>query len=320
YVRRSRRRFWRSEGDADKQAAYSTLHTVLVTLTKLLAPIIPFVTETMYQNLVRSIDPRAAESVHHCDWPEVESELLDQTLLDDVALSRSIVALGHSIRASNNIKVRQPLSEVIVVVNRTLHDSINRTKDIIADELNVKTVELAENEADFVTYQLLPDNKKLGPKFGAKFPQVRGTLKDAEAFKVVRAVRAGEHVFLGEFDLAPDEILITPQPREGFAIASENGVVVAIDTHLSNELLREGLAREIVRRVQDLRKSAGLEISDHITLTYRTSGEVKASIDHWASYIQSETLADEMIDAEPRGTIESEEIDDVKIVLGIEKK
>ncbi len=320
YVRRSRRRFWRSESDADKHAAYSTLHTVLVTLTKLLAPIIPFVTETIYQNLVCSIDPRAPESVHHTDWPQVDRSLLDQTLLNDVALSRSIVALGHSIRASNNIKVRQPLGKAIVVVNHTQQESVNRMQDMIADELNVKTVELAENEADLVTYQLLPDNKKLGPKFGAKFPQVRGALKDADALKVVETIRVGEHVFLGEFDLAPDEILVSPQPREGFAIASENGVVVAIDTHLSNELLREGLAREIVRRVQDLRKSAGFEISDHIVLTYQTSGEVKASIDHWASYIQSETLADELIDAEPRGTIESDEIDGVKIALGVEKK
>lgn len=321
YVRRSRRRFWRSESDADKQAAYSTLYDVLVTLTKLLAPIIPFLPEALYQNLVRSINLHAPESVHHCDWPQIDRARLDRTLLDDVALSRSIVALGHSIRASNNIKVRQPLGKTIVVVADHLQqDSVNRTKDIIADELNVKAVELAEDEAALVTYQLLPDNKKLGPKFGSKFPQVRGALKDADGSQVAAAVRAGQHVILGEFDLAPDEILVTPQPREGFAIASENGVVVALDTHLSPNLLREGLAREIVRRVQDLRKSAGFEISDRITLSYQTSGEVKAAIDQWASYIKSETLADELIDAEPRGTIESAEIDGVKIVLGVVKK
>jgi isoleucyl-tRNA synthetase len=324
YVRRSRRRFWRSESDADKQAAYSTLYTVLVTLTKLLAPIIPFVTETLYQNLVRSIDPNAPESVHHCDWPQVDRSLLDQTLLDDVALSRSIVALGHSIRSSNNIKVRQPLARAFVVVNPAQQASVMRTRDIIADELNVKDVELAEHETVFVTYQLLPDNKKLGPKYGSKFSEVRAVLKWAEketiAPSIVQAVRAGEHVPLKEFKFAPDEILIVPKPREGWAIASENGVVVALDIHLSTDLLREGLAREVVRRVQDMRKNAGFEISDHITLTYQTSGEVKAAIDLWASYIQSETLADEMIEGEPRGTIESDEIDGVQIVLGVQKK
>jgi isoleucyl-tRNA synthetase len=325
YVRRSRRRFWRSESDADKQAAYSTLYQVLVTLTKLLAPIIPFVTETVYQNLVRSIDSSAPESVHHCDWPQVDRAQLDQTLLDDVALSRSIVALGHSIRASNNIKVRQPLGKAIVVVNHALHDSVNRSKDMIADELNVKSVELAEDEAALVTYQLLPDNKKLGPKFGSKFPQVRGALKDADGAKVAAAVRAGEHVILGEFDLAPDEILVNPQPREGFAIASENGVVVAIDTHLSNDLLREGVAREIVRLVQDYRKQAGFEISDHISgLIYKTTGEPKAAIDQWASYIKSETLADELTEGELPHTDVSTTIytgiNGVLIELGVLKK
>ncbi|HET7376008.1 MAG TPA: class I tRNA ligase family protein, partial [Anaerolineae bacterium] len=320
YVRRSRRRFWKSEGDADKQAAYSTLYEVLVTLSKLLAPITPFLTEQMYQNLVRSVDISSPESVHHCDWPQVDRALFDQTLLSDVALSRSIVALGHSIRASNNIKVRQPLGKAIIVVAHTQQASVNRTKDIIADELNVKMVELAEDEAALVTYQLLPDNKKLGPKLGSKFPKLRSALKEADAFKVVSAVRAGEHVVLGEFELAPDEILINPQPREGFAIASEAGIVVAIDTHLSDDLLREGLAREIVRRVQDLRKSAGFDISDHITLTYQTSGAVKASIDQWANYIQMETLADEMIEGEPPGSVEPAEIDGIKIALGVAKR
>ena len=346
YVRRSRRRFWKSDGDADKQAAYSTLYEVLVNLAKILAPVLPFMAEAMYQNLVRSLssaeaapstaspwdtprkgqawepDPLVAapESIHHCAYPQPDQSLIDHELLDDVALSRSVVTLGHSIRASSNLKVRQPLGKAIVVVAHDRQDSVRRTADIIADELNVKSVELAEDEAALVTYRLLPDNKKLGPKFGAKFPQVRSALQSADSFAIAHAVRSGQRVTLGEFELAPDEILVTPQPREGFAIASESGVVVALDTHVTPELKQEGQAREVVRWVQDLRKTAGFEISDHIVLTYQAEGEVKATLEQWAPYIQLETLADELREGEPQGTTDEDEIDGMKVKLGVEKK
>jgi isoleucyl-tRNA synthetase len=320
YVRRSRRRFWKSDGDADKQAAYAALYEVLVNLAKILAPVLPFMAEAMYQNLVRAIDPVAPESIHHCAYPQADESLIDHDLLDDVLLSRSVVTLGHSIRASSNLKVRQPLGKAIVVVAHDRQDSVKRTADIIADELNVKSVELAEDEAALVTYRLLPDNKKLGPKFGAKFPQVRSALQSADSFTIAHAVRSGQRVTVGEFELAPDEILVTPQPREGFAIATEGGVVVALDTHVTPELKQEGQAREVVRWVQDLRKTAGFEISDHIVLTYQAEGEVKAALQQWASYIQLETLADELREGEPQGTTDEDEIDGMKVKLGVEKK
>ncbi len=319
YVRRSRRRFWKSVGDSDKQAAYLTLYEVLVTFAKLLAPMLPFVTEALYQNLVRSVDDSAPESIHHCAYPTADEATIDHELLNDVAISRAAVALGHSIRSSSSVKVRQPLGKAIVVVTHDQRDSVERTKDIIADELNVKSVELAENEADFVTYKLLPDNKKLGPKFGQKFPQVRAALQSADGFAVAHAVRSGQSVTLGEFTLAPDEILVTPQPREGFAIASEGGVVVALDTHITPELKSEGQAREVVRRVQDLRKQAGFEISDHIELTYQADSDVKAAIEQWATYIQSETLADSMTEGEPQGAVDEGEIDGIRVKLGVMK-
>jgi len=320
YVRRSRRRFWKSEADADKQAAYSTLYEVLVNLAKILAPVLPFMTEALYQNLVRAVDANAPESIHHCAYPQTAESLIDHELLDDVALSRSVVTLGHSIRASSNLKVRQPLGKAIVVVAHDRQDSVKRTADIIADELNVKSVELAEDEAALVTYKLLPDNKKLGPKFGAKFPQVRAALQSADSFAVAHAVRAGHRVTLGEFELAADEILVTPQPREGFAIASESGVVVALDTHVTPELKQEGQAREVVRRVQDLRKTAGFEISDHIVLTYQAAGDMKATIEQWAAYIKSETLADELREGEPQVATDEDEIDGMKVKLGVAKQ
>jgi isoleucyl-tRNA synthetase len=320
YVRRSRRRFWKSDGDADKQAAYSTLYEVLVNLAKVLAPVLPFLAEALYQNLVRSVDANAPESVHHCAYPKAVEFMIDRTLLNDVALSRAVVTLGHSIRSSSNLKVRQPLGKAIVVVAHDQRRRVERTADIIADELNVKSVELAEDEAALVTYKLLPDNKKLGPKFGAKFPQVRSALQSADSFAIAHAVRSGQSVTVGEFELAPDEILVTPQPREGFAIASEGGVVVALDTHVTPELKQEGQAREVVRRVQDLRKTAGFEISDHILLTYQAEREMQATIEQWAAYIKSETLADELRAGEPVGTNDEDEIDGAKVRLGVEKR
>jgi isoleucyl-tRNA synthetase len=282
--------------------------------------VLPFMAETMYQNLVRSVEATAPESVHHCAYPKAVEFMIDRTLLNDVALSRAVVTLGHSIRASSNLKVRQPLGKAIVVVAHDQRKRVVRTADIIADELNVKSVELAEDEAALVTYKLLPDNKKLGPKFGAKFPQVRVALQSADAFVVVHAVRSGQSVTLGEFELAPDEILVTPQPREGFAIAAESGVVVALDTHVTPELKQEGQAREVVRRVQDLRKAAGFEISDHIVLTYQAEDEMKTIFAHWGEYIKSETLADELREGQPAGTTDEDEIDGMKVKLGVEKK
>ena len=320
YVRRSRRRFWKSEADADKQAAYATLYEMLVELAKILAQVLPFMTEAMYQNLVRSLDANAPESIHHCGYPQANERLIDHDLLDDVALSRMVVTLGHSIRASSNLKVRQPLSKAIVVVAHERQDSVRRTADIIADELNVKWVELAEEEAALVTYKLLPDNKKLGPKFGPKFPQVRSALQGADSFVVAQAVRSGQSVTLGEFVLAPDEILVTPQPREGFAIASDGGVVVALDTHVTPELKREGQAREVVRRVQDLRKTAGFEISDHSELTYQAEGDMQSTLEQWATYIQAETLADELRAGEPVGVTDEDEIDGMRVTLGVVKR
>ena len=149
---------------------------------------------------------------------------------------------------------------------------------------------------------------------------MRAALQSADSFAVVLAVRSGQSVTLGEFELAPDEILVTPHPREGFAIASESGVVVALDTHVTPELKQEGQAREVVRRVQDLRKSAGFEISDHIVLTYQAAGEMKVTLGQWADYIKSETLADELREGEPAGTTDEDEIDGMKVKLGVVKR
>ncbi len=325
YVRRSRRRFWKSESDADKNAAYSTLYDVLLTLAKLLAPMLPFLAEAVYQNLARSFDAGAPESVHHCDWPAADAARIGAGLLADMAAARQVVTLGHATRANNNLKVRQPLGKVIVVVPEARRSAVVRMSDVIADELNVKTVELAADEAELVTYKLLPDNKKLGPRFGAKFPLVRKALAEADTTRVVAAIRSGSPVTLGggedTVELAPDEILVTPQPREGFAVSSEAGVVVALDTALTPALVREGLARDIVRRIQDLRKKAGFDISDRIVAAAQAEGELRAAIEAWQDYVRAETLSDELRFGapEPGMLTEEDSLDGMRLALGVKR-
>jgi isoleucyl-tRNA synthetase len=306
-VRRSRRRFWRSEADADKQAAYATLYEVLVTLTKLMAPIIPFTTETMYQNLVRSVDANAPESVHHCLWPAPNPAWSDDPLLADMATARIVVALGHATRAAHNLKVRQPLVRAVAVVPPGQRDGLMRMRDLVAEELNVKAVELAANEAELITYKLLPNNKLLGPKFGQRFPQVRAALESADPAAAVATLRGGQalSLVLSDGSLAPitlEEVIVNPLPRPGFAVASENEVVVALDTIITPELRLEGLAREIVRRIQDLRKSAGFDISDRIITHYQAAPGLAGAFASFAAYIKVETLSvDLLAGAGPNG-------------------
>lgn len=298
YVRRSRRRFWKSEADADKNAAYTTLYEVLVTLTKLLAPFTPFLAEVMYQNLVRSVDTNAPESVHHCDFPRAEAALLEAPLLEEMDAARKVVNLGHSVRAENNLKVRQPLARVLVVAPYEQRARLAQMSALIADELNVKTLQLVENEAELVTYKLLPDNRVLGPKFGKMFPQVRAALGATDPYVAVATLRAGKNLVLDvdgqRVELAPSQVLITPQPKSGFAVKADGEYVVALDTNVTPELKAEGLAREFVRRVQDLRKSAEFDIADHIRIYYTATPTLANAIETHRAYIMGETLADEM--------------------------
>ncbi|MCC7359594.1 MAG: isoleucine--tRNA ligase [Anaerolineales bacterium] len=325
YVRRSRRRFWKSEADADKQAAYSTLHQVLVTLAKLLAPFIPFTTEALYQNLVRTADPNAPLSVHHCAWPAADRALVDSALLADMATARTVVALGHATRASHNLKVRQPLARAVVVVAPEQQAGLLRMKALVADELNVKTVALAANEGELITYKLLPNNRLLGPRFGARFPRVRAALEAADASAAVAALRGGQPLRLdldGEtVALAADDVLINPLPRTGFAVSVEGGVVVALDTSLTPDLRAEGLARELVRRIQDLRKTSGFDIADRIVTYYTGTPGLVDALTAFAPYIQAETLSVDLLAGEaPAGAVTAaDSIDDERVTLALVK-
>jgi isoleucyl-tRNA synthetase len=306
YVRRSRRRFWKSEQDADKNAAYATLYQVLTTLCRLLAPLVPFATEAMYQNLVRPVDPDAPESVHHTDWPQADPAAVDEDLLAQMALARQVVALGHSARNGRNIKLRQPLACALVYLEPGTSELDGDLVALVQDELNVKQVTFVDDVSALVTYRLLPDSKALGPRFGERFPAVRAALATQDPLVTVRRLWAGlplrlelapseaEGVGGEEVELAPEEVLVREEAREGLAVASERGVTVAVDTVLTPELVAEGLAREVVRRVQNLRKEVGFDLDDRIVTTYEADGELAEAIEAWRDFIAAETLSVEL--------------------------
>jgi isoleucyl-tRNA synthetase len=285
YVRRSRRRFWKSEHDADKNNAYGTLYHVLVKFSKTLAPFVPFISEVIYQNLVRSVRPDAYESIHHTTWPLVDSSIIDDA--EQMSLARQVASLGLSARANANLKVRQPLSKVLVHAGKAVLSQ--NLVDIVMDELNVKAFEFVEQESALVQYKVLPDNKLLGPKFGARFPLVRAALAQADPAKVAFDVRAGLPITLevaGEtVELSPETILVSTEPLPGLAVAADKYITVGIDATLTPELKAEGLAREIVRRVQEMRKNAGFNIEDRITTCYQAEGLLKDVFITWGEYI-----------------------------------
>lgn len=296
YVRRSRRRFWKSETDGDKTAAYATLYRVLVTLTRLLAPFIPFTTEAMYQNLVCSQDSQAPASVHHCLWPAADPQAIDQRLLDKMGLAIQVAALGRAARSAADLKLRQPLAKVSVHVgNQQSGRDLLELADVVAEEVNVKEVEIVSQVGQLVNYKLLPNNRLLGPKLGALFPKVRAVLAGLDPAGAASQLQQAGQLIVNldgqAITLTDEELLVQTESRGGLAVISEKGVTVAVDTHLSPALLQEGYARDLVRAINSLRKEVGLEIADRIELSYQASGEVAQAFQNFADYIQQETLA-----------------------------
>ena len=300
YVRRSRRRFWKSEHDADKNAAYATLYHVLLVLSRLLAPFIPFVTEVMYQNLVRSVVNADCESVHHCDWPTADESLVDQELLDGMALAMQVAALGRAARSASNVKLRQPLARALVFAGQAAGQMAGLA-ELVTDELNVKALEFVAEQGEIVQYEIGLQPKLLGPKHGSRYPRLRQAVAQADAGSLARRFRSGESVMLdlgdGEppVELLPEEVEVRLRAREGFAVAEERGLVVAVDVTLTPGLVREGLARDLVRRIQSLRKDADFQLDDRILTFYETDEEMAQVVAEWGQYVRDETLSRELI-------------------------
>ena len=323
YVRRSRRRFWKSEYDEDKNTAYATLYHVLIKLIKTLAPLVPFVTEEMYQNLVRNVHPDSYESVHHTNYPQTDEKVIDEQLIEQMALARRIASLGLSARSSANIKVRQPLSKVFVYVSEGKAELNDELIAIVSDELNVKAFEFVDNAKQLVNYKILPNNKLLGPRFGSMFPKVRTALNTLDPLNTAQKVEGGENTSLEIDDetitLSPEEILVETQPIEGLAIAADKMVTVAIDVVITPELQSEGLAREIVRRIQAMRKNADFNIEDRIKTYYKADEDITNVFTSWSEYIKAETLTTDLRNEDPpeNGYTEEQKINGKKVIIGI---
>jgi isoleucyl-tRNA synthetase len=302
YVRRNRRRFWKSERSSDKLAAYQTLYTVLTVLTRLLAPIMPFLTEAMYQNLeVGAAETKRISSVHLCDFPSADESVIDAELSADMEALLRLVSLGLSARNSVRIKVRQPLAEIkILPASEPERRTVARFADQISEELNVKKVTLHDPaQGPLLQYEIKPNLKTLGPKFGERVKEIQKTLAALDPRSVVEKVQAGgilEVACDGEtLQLNQNDLLINVKAPDGWAGLADQRTQIALDVRVTEQLAREGMAREIVRHIQELRKKSGLEIEDRIRLYLQTdSSTVREAIDVHQGYICGETLAVEL--------------------------
>lgn len=326
YLRRSRRRFWKSESDSDKQSAYQTLYTALNTISKLLAPTMPFLAEELYQNLVRSVDPFAPESVTLAEWPKYEEAFIDEALNRDMALVMRLVSLGHSARQKANRKVRQPLAEVAFSVgNAAERKAVTSFGELIADELNVKMVRLLDASTEAVSHTVKPLPKQLGQKYGNQFPAIQKAILALNPEEVAHTLLAGDALKVStgdqEYTILPDEVEVKAQAKEGFSVAEEGAYVAALVTELTPALVQEGQAREFVRRVQDLRKNAGLDVADRITLFVTASSNLKSALEAHQEYVMSETLATSFQFEKPPSGAPSlnDEFDGEKVTFGLLK-
>ena len=293
YVRRSRRRFWKSENDTDKWAAYHTLYQALLSLSKLIAPVTPFFTEAIYQNLVVALDPEAPQSIHLCRFPEVEERWLDEDLLRRVDVVIKTVELGRAARNKANLKVRQPLANVSVFFPGEKDRSYAKDlQEQVLEELNIKTLTVVETADDLVQFDVKPNLGLLGPKYGKDMGQITQLIRAADPQDLLKQSKAKTNIQLGTFELLPEELLISTIEPEGQAVVEEAGVVVAVDTELSEALISEGMARDFIRNVQNMRKDAEFDVSDRINIYVDADEELQSVISEHQQYIANETLAE----------------------------
>ena len=296
YVRRNRRRFWKSSDTGDKLAAYLTLYECLDVAQRLMAPFVPFLAEHVYGNLVRSVQPDAPESVHMAAWPEADPARDDDKLLFEIGVVQKVVGLGRAARAQSGLRTRQPLARLLVrVPDDASASAVDSHKDQVLEELNVKSLEFIARDAGLVSYRIKPNLPRIGKQYGKLVPQIREALTSADGAAIASAVAAGEAFEItagGQgVRLGPEDVLVETHSAEGYTCSEDSGFLVALDTTLTDELVREGMARELVRTVQEARKQAGLEVSDRIVLGVSGTGVVDAALDGYRDYLMAETLA-----------------------------
>ncbi len=325
YIRRSRRRFWKSEDDGDKQAAYVVLYEVLTNVIKILAPVLPFVTENIFQNLVRNLDSAAPESVHLCDYPVADESKIDTALMDNVDALRRVVELGRSARNKGNLKIRQPLAKLTFMVkNDAIADFIFDQQSVVLDELNIKTITRAEVESELIRYKVKPNLPLLGQKFGKELPAIRNHLNDADGAEVLAEIRSnksykmnlnGESISIGR-----DDLLIEAESAEGFTSSGDDNVTVGLTIKLTEELVQEGIVRDVIRQVQTMRKNANFAVEDRIIIYGLLDGPVGEAIRSFEGFFKNEVLAVELIEEDQSGEFsDSFQIGDQKIKFGLKR-
>ena len=320
YVRRSRERFWAKGMPQEKINAYMTLYTALETLIKAAAPMIPFMTEDIYQNLVRSVDPTAKESIHLCDFPEVNEAYIDTELEENMERVLKVVVLGRACRNKSNIKNRQPIGKMFVKADFELSDFF---KEIIADELNIKEVEFTDDVRAFTSYSFKPQLRTVGPKYGKFLGKIKEALANLDGNKAMDQLNAGEPLKF-DFDgtevvLEKEDLLIDMAQVEGYVSEGDNAVTVVLDTNLSDELIEEGFVREIVSKIQTMRKEAGFEVMDKIIVNVDKNDKIKAIIEDNLDEIKSEVLADNVEFDRINGYEKEWNINGEKVTFSVEK-
>ena len=319
YVRRNRERYWGSDLSDEKIGAYVTLYKVLTTLCKIAAPFVPFITEEIYQNLVVGLDSKAPESVHLCLWPEVDESVIDKKLENEMDLAYKIVKLGRSARNSANIKNRQPLSEMLISIN-TLPEYYS---EIVKEELNVKKVELGAEMSEYVDFEIKPNLPVLGKQYGKLIPKIKQAISEKNQMDLANTVKNGGVEYIEvedtQIELNADNLLITMQGKEGFAFSGEGEIGVVLDTHITQELKEEGYVREILSKVQNMRKEKEFEVLDRITLYVADNKELERIIKENEESIKKDTLAVEVKYNEENKEYQEIKVNDETLKIDVEK-
>ena len=320
YVRRCRERFWAKGMEQDKINAYMTLYTALVTVAKAAAPMIPFMTEDIYQNLVRSLDKTAPESIHLCDFPEVKEEWINKDLEENMEEVLDVVVLGRACRNTANIKNRQPIGTMYVKAPKVMDKYFT---DIIADELNVKEVKFADDVESFISYSFKPQLRTVGPKYGKLLGGIRAALAEINGNKAMNDLKANGVLVLdidgNKVELTEEDLLIETAQTEGYVTESEGETAVVLDTNLTPELIEEGFVREIISKVQTMRKEAGFEVMDKIRVSVKDNDKIIETMKANEAEIKSEVLAEEVVYGETDGYVKEWNINKEHVTLGVTK-
>ena len=320
YVRRSRERFWAKGMEQDKINAYMTLYTALVTISKAAAPMIPFMTEEIYQNLVRSVDKDAIESIHLCDFPKVEEAWINKELEDDMEELLKIVVLGRAARNTADIKNRQPIGTMYIKADKEMGQFYT---DIIADELNVKEVKFANDVESFISYSFKPQLRTVGPKYGKLLNGIRTALAEINGTEAMNELRSTGLLTLdingNKVELSEEDLLIETAQTEGYVTEADGDISVVLDTNLTPELIEEGFVREIVSKVQTMRKEAGFEVMDKIHIYAKDNDKILELMKNHKEEIMSEVLAEDMTLGTTDGYVKEWNINKEPVVLGVAK-